>query len=88
MGGTNYSGGWNVDDCEKEKKLLRDLDTMVWDSWLSMVRWAAPTLARDNPKLLAEIIIRRGMKRAAELKLPEDYGRIVRSTCQHYGRRN
>jgi len=65
-----------VDDCEKEKKLLRDLDTMTWDSWLSMVRWSAPTLSRDNPKLLAEIIIRRGMKRAIELKLHEDYARI------------
>lgn len=47
-------------DCDREKKLLADLDAMDYESWRTMVRWAAPSLAANSNALLAEIIIRRG----------------------------
>lgn len=47
-------------DCDREKKLLADLDAMDFESWRTMVRWCAASLAASNNALLAEIIIRRG----------------------------
>jgi len=46
--------------CERELKLLGDLDVMDFDSGRTLVGWIAPSLAEANNALLAEIILRRG----------------------------
>lgn len=54
-------------EADRERKLLADLDGISdYDSWRTMVRWMATQLCRENPRLLAEIVIRRGQMRAAD----------------------
>ncbi len=65
-----------MDDCEKEKKLLASLDAMGWDEWLTLVRWIAGKLCEENPKLLAEIIIRRGAIRAEKMTHLDPNGKL------------
>ncbi len=65
-----------MDDSEKEKKLLASLDAMGWDEWLTLVKWFVAKLCDENPKLLAEIIIRRGAIRAEKMKHLDPHGKL------------
>jgi hypothetical protein len=51
-------------DADRERHLLATLDGMDLVCWRTLVRWFAPQLAKENPKLLAEIVIRRGQANA------------------------
>lgn len=48
---------------DRERRVLEQLDAMGDKiAWEAIVRHMATSLAKENPKLLVEIIVRRGLK--------------------------